>query len=208
MARKLRLDSGDVFTVSDSDFNEFTVTLSGICKNHMSDYGFITKETYYNALKQTPEVKSALGDVRNTLDKHEAVAQILDNDRIAAATLTDDFKERFDNMIKSLDYVIVMIVVCAAALAFIGLYNLTNINITERIREIATIKVLGFFGSETSAYVFRENLMLTGFGALMGLVLGRILHIYVMYKIDVAMVYFGNDINISSFVLISFRAAL
>lgn len=200
MARKLRLDIGDVLTVSDSDFNEFTAVLVGISKNHMGDFGFVTKATYINAVKQTPEVKSALGDVKDTLDKHEVVARLLDNDKIATITLTDDFKERFDNMIKSLDYVIVTIVVCAAALAFIVLYNLTNINITERIREIATIKVLGFFGSETSAYVFRENLMLTGFGALMGLVLGRILHIYVMYKIDVAMVYFGHDINVSSFV--------
>ncbi|MDE6687971.1 MAG: ABC transporter permease, partial [Lachnospiraceae bacterium] len=92
------------------------------------------------------------------------------------------------------------IIGCAAMLAFIVLYNLTNINITERIREIATIKVLGFYPLETANYVFRENLILTGIGALVGLLLGKWLHMFVIEKIDIDMVAFDNIIQNSSYV--------
>ena len=91
---------------------------------------------------------------------------------------------------ESLNAIIVLIVISAGALAFIVLYNLTNINITERIREIATIKVLGFYARETSAYVFRENFFLTGISAVVGLALGKILHAFVINMIRVDMIYF------------------
>ena len=96
---------------------------------------------------------------------------------------------------KGVDYAVVLIIVCAAALAFVVLYNLTNINITERIREIATIKVLGFYPGETSAYVFRENNALTFLGMLVGLPLGKWLHAYVMSQIRIDTIAF--DVRIA-----------
>ena len=99
-------------------------------------------------------------------------------------------KERISNMMKSMNYIVIVVILSAGALAFIVLYNLTNINITERIREIATIKVLGFFKNETSAYVFRENRVLTAFGIVFGLILGVFLHSFVMSQIKVDMVSF------------------
>ena len=102
---------------------------------------------------------------------------------------------RFNSMMDSLNYVVVLIIVCAGALAFIVLYNLTNINITERLREIATIKVLGFYRNETASYVFRENLILTGLGALAGLVMGKYLHSFIMAQIDIDMIAF--DVHIA-----------
>ena len=98
-------------------------------------------------------------------------------------------------MMQSMDYIVALIILCAGCLAFIVLYNLTNINITERIREIATIKVLGFYARETADYVFRENLMLTGLGAVVGLLLGKLLHWFIMYNINIDMISFKTYIS-------------
>lgn len=199
IAQKLGVSVGDTIQLSDADLNSFSVRVSGICKNHVYDYGFITADTYSNAIHNEPEYQSVFADFTQTYEMHEAAAIILDMEEISNLSLNEDFIERFDNMIKSLDYIIIMVIICAAALAFIVLYNLTNINITERIREIATIKVLGFYPLETASYVFRENIILTAFGTLLGLVLGKCLHMFVMYKIDVALIHFGHRLDLSSF---------
>ena len=102
-------------------------------------------------------------------------------------------------MMVSLDYIVVLIIICAGSLAFVVLYNLTNINITERIREIATIKVLGFYPNETAAYVFRENIFLTAIGAMAGIFLGRWLHWFVMEQINIDMVCFARIIRPQSY---------
>ena len=93
---------------------------------------------------------------------------------------------------EAIDYAVVIIITAAAALAFVVLYNLTNINITERIRELATLKVLGFFDREVTAYVYRENIFLTLFGIVLGLVMGRFLHAWMVLTVEVEMVMFGR----------------
>ena len=105
------------------------------------------------------------------------------------------------NMMSSLNYIVLLIILSAAGLAFVVIYNLTNINITERLREIATIKVLGFFRRETSAYVLRENLALTALGTAVGLGLGVLLHKFVMAQIVVDLVSFRTEIYPASFVI-------
>ena len=120
-------------------------------------------------------------------------------------------RDRISNMMSSLLFVVAMIILCAGLLAFIVLYNLTNINISERIREIATIKVLGFYQNEAASYVFRENLVLTGMGALFGLLLGVVFHAFVMDAIKVDMMYFKPIISPMSFafaVILTFGFAL
>ena len=112
---------------------------------------------------------------------------------------------------ESMDYIVFLIIACAGSLAFIVLYNLTNINITERIREIATIKVLGFYARETADYVFRENLVLTAIGAVVGLGLGKWLHWFVMYNINIDMISFRTRIAPVSYVwslLLTFAFAM
>ena len=104
-------------------------------------------------------------------------------------------------MMESLNVIIILVIGCAGSLAFIVLYNLTNINITERIREIATIKVLGFYANETAAYVFRENILLTIMGAAVGLLLGKGLHAFVMSEVVVDMITFDVRINGISYVI-------
>ena len=125
--------------------------------------------------------------------------QLLPN-ATASSTRFADFRERIANMMSSLNYVVILIIASAAALAFVVLYNLTNINIMERIREIATIKVLGFYRRETSDYVFRENMILTLIGMLVGLGLGVLLHSFVIDQIVVDLVYFRKEIRPLSFV--------
>ena len=119
---------------------------------------------------------------------------------VSSVTVSEDFKSRIGNIMKSLDYIIILVIFCAGALAFIVLYNLTNINITERIREIATIKVLGFYPRETCSYVFRENLILTVISGLVGLPLGKALHVFIMTQIKVDLMNFDVRVAPLSYV--------
>ena len=112
-----------------------------------------------------------------------------------------DMLTRVFSMMSSMNYIVFVIIGCAGALAFVVLYNLNNINITERIREIATIKVLGFYKKETASYVFRENMALTAVGCAVGLILGRLLHMYVMSRINVDMISFDEKVKGISYLL-------
>ncbi len=191
---------GDTVTVRDSDMNEITATVSAIYKNYVYNYIYISSETYEEQMGEAPEFKTIYININDELDGHEVSAEILAEDIVSSVTLNSDTEERLANMMQSLDYIVLMVIICAAALAFIVLYNLTNINITERIREIATIKVLGFFKNETSAYVFRENRILTAIGIAFGIVVGIFLHRFVMTQIKVDMVCFDTYIAPISYV--------
>jgi putative ABC transport system permease protein len=191
---------GDEVTIRDSDMNEICVTVSGIFANHVYNYIYISPETYEQQMGKTPEYNTVYIDYNSDVDVHEAAAEIMKDKHVTATTLNKDTEERLTKMMSSLDYVVLLVIICAAALAFIVLYNLTNINITERIREIATIKVLGFFKNETASYVFRENRVLTAIGIVIGLVLGVFLHRFVMAQIHVDMVSFDSYIAPISYV--------
>ncbi len=198
IANILGLKIGDKLTVYNSDNEEMTITVSGVCENYVFNYLYITDETY-NDNWGNVDVNSAYivgaSEEETKLKNHEVAAKLMDMTNVASVSSSEEFKLRIENIMKSLDYVIVLIIGCAGALAFIVLYNLTNINITERIREIATIKVLGFYPKETSAYVFRENLILTAISALVGLPLGKWLHNFVMTQIQVSLMNF--DIHVA-----------
>ena len=114
----------------------------------------------------------------------------LEGEDVVNITVTQAVKDRISNFLRNLYYIVLLVIVCAGLLAFIVLYELTEINITERVREIATVKVLGFYRGETAAYVFRENRVLTFLGALAGMPLGILLHRFVMSQIKVDMVSF------------------
>ncbi len=208
IANILNLKVGDELTVYNEDMETLTVKISGLCDNYVFNYLFITDETYAEAWGK-PETNSAYvvgkdleaadmtkEDAKSALNPHEVGAILMDVSNVSAVSVSEDFRLRIENIMKSLDYVILLIIACAGALAFIVLYNLTNINITERIREIATIKVLGFYPKETASYVFRENLILTAISAFVGLPLGKWLHSFVMEQIKVSLINF--DVNIAA----------
>lgn len=134
----------------------------------------------------------AMIQVAEGQDIHSVSASIMDNKGVMNVSVSEDFAAMVGNMMQALDLVVVVVVFCAGLLAAIVLYNLTNINITERIREIATIKVLGFNSSETAAYVFKENLSLTVIGSVLGLGLGYLLLLFVMSQVKIDMVWFKS----------------
>ena len=195
LADKCGAGIGDMVTLQDDDMNTLELKVSGISENYVYNYAYISPETWTEQIGSAPEYKSAYINVKEEKDVHSVSAAVMNCDGVASVTVNDDMKVRFSSMMKSLDYVVLLIIGCAGSLAFIVLYNLTNINITERLREIATIKVLGFYRRETASYVFRENLVLTGIGAGVGLIMGRYLHQFVMYNIDIDMIAF--DVHIA-----------
>ncbi len=194
VAKNLGIRVGDELVFRDNDRNSFTVRISGLCENFVSNYIYIDRETYTGQMGAEPEYKGAYAVVRDGVNVHEAAAVLSDLDHVLAVSVTADMRQRIATMMESMDYIVFLIIACAGSLAFIVLYNLTNINITERIREIATIKVLGFYARETADYVFRENLVLTGMGAVVGLGLGKWLHSFVMYNINIDMISFKTTI--------------
>lgn len=195
LAEKSGLNVGDETVLDDEDGNRLTVTVSGISENYIYNYAYLSPETWQEQTGKEPEYQTVYMNVKEGQDIHEASAALMNCSGVASVSAYEDMQTRFNSMMDSLNYVVVLIIVCAGALAFIVLYNLTNINITERLREIATIKVLGFYRNETASYVFRENLILTGLGALAGLVMGKYLHSFVMAQIDIDMIAF--DVHIA-----------
>ena len=200
MAENMGIQIGDEVVLRDNDMNQMKVTISGICENFVYNYIYINNETYRSQLGKEPEYKSAFAIVKESIDVHEASAKASDYNNVLSVSVTEDMRGRIGNMLTSMNYIVALVILCAGALAFIVLYNLTNINITERIREIATIKVLGFYAKETADYVFRENIMLTGIGAVIGLLLGKWLHWFIMYQIRIDMVSFKTYVAPISYV--------
>lgn len=201
LADEYDLKTGDQITLRDENMKKMELKISGVCENYVYNYVYVSPKACQEQWGYTPEVKSALVNVKDGKDVYASSAKVLGMDHVATVSVNNDLRVRVANMMKSLDYVILLVCLSAGALAFIVLYNLTNINITERVREIATIKVLGFYPKETSAYVFRENFFLTGISAVVGLLLGKWLHTFVMEQIKIDMLSFDIRIAPLSYVL-------
>ncbi|MDO4816176.1 MAG: FtsX-like permease family protein [Bacillota bacterium] len=201
LARLMGIEIGDEIEVVNADMNSMRLKVTGIFDNYVNHWMFVSMETCTQQWGFTPEMKSAYICAPNGVDIYENAERISEIDGVRSVSLCADTRARIENMLEGLAVVIGAIVICAGLLAFIVLYNLTNINISERIREIATIKVLGFYKSETASYVFRENMVLTGMGALFGLLLGIAFHAFVMNRIKVDMLYFEPYISPWSFVI-------
>lgn len=199
LAEALKLDIGDTLTMRDSDMREMTLTISGIFDNYVAHAVHISAETYAEQWNEISECNTAYILKADSADVHETAALMMDFDDVANVTVNADTRDRINSTMESLNYIVLLVIACAGALAFIVLYNLTNINITERIREIATIKVLGFNEMEAASYVFRENMMLTAIGTAFGLVLGKLLHTFAMTCIKVDMMHFPMRILLPSY---------
>lgn len=198
LAQRYRIRNGDTIRLYDENRRELQAVVTGICENYIYNYVYVSGETYENAL-DAPEYKNVYVNLPEDVDVHAAGAAIMKAENVTAVAVNQDMLARFSSMMSSIDYIVFVVIAGAAVLAFIVLYNLNNINITERIREIATIKVLGFFRNETASYVFRENIALTTIGCAVGLVLGKLLHIYVMLKVDIDMISFDVHVRAVSY---------
>ncbi len=191
---------GDMITLRDENLRTMEVEVSGVYENYIYNYVHISEDTWRELTGEEPDRRTVYLNLAGEpsedtslqgVSAHEISAELMKLEQVANVTVNQDFMERIGNMMASLNIIVVVVILCAAGLAFIVLYNLTNINITERVREIATIKVLGFYKRETAAYVFRENIILTGLGMLLGLGLGRLLHAFVMNEIKVDLMSFA-----------------
>jgi len=194
IAKTFGVQTGDTITLQNEDMQTITAKVSGITENYIYNYAYINCETYEHQLGQMPEYKNVYLNLPEEAEPHQISAALMQGDNVVTVTVNNDMTERLNSMMSSLDLIVVVIILCAGSLAFIVLYNLTNINITERIREIATIQVLGFNKKETEAYVFNENMVLTGMGSSAGLILGHYLHLFVMNEVTIDMISF--DIHV------------
>ena len=191
LSREYGIKAGDAILLRASDMDSIQVTVSGVYDNYMSDCIYISSETYENSCKESPEMNTAYIIFNEDSDESRAAASLLSSKQVAAVTLSSDMRTRVKNMLENLNYIVFIVLVCAGALAFIVVYNLTNITITARTREIATIKVLGFYQNEQDSYDFRENIMLTGISALCGIPMGIALLNYDMAHVKIRNMYFG-----------------
>lgn len=198
VAETYAVKKDDTILLRDSDNNEMSLKVTGICENHIYNYVYIAPESYE---KQIGDLvfKNVYVSLPDEADIHEVSAALMKADGVTAVTVNSDMLNRISQMMSCMNYIVIVIIICAGALAFIVLYNLNNINITERVREIATIKVLGFYPKETASYVFRENMVLTAIGCGLGLILGKWFHRFVMGEIQIDMVSFNVQINAVSY---------
>ena len=190
LADRLDAKVGDTMTVYNAQMERMTLTVSGIFDNYVYNYLIVGSESVEGQWSEAPQSNSAFVNIAEGQDTGTVSAHIAGLDTVSNVSVSSEVRGRFESMMTSLNAVIVMVVLCAAALAFIVLYNLTNININERVREIATVKVLGFTLRETASYVLSENFALSALGALVGLPLGKLLHTFVMSQIKVDLVMF------------------
>lgn len=201
LARKCGIRVGDTVTLRTEDGEKLKVKVAALSRNYIYNYVYISPETWKLDNGSDPVYKSIyIHASEGAQENRELSEKLLACDVVSAVAVNADMLSQVNKMMGSLDAVVLLVILCAGALAFIVIYNLTNINITERIREIATIKVLGFRPKETASYVFRENVVLTALGTIVGLGAGICLHRFVIANIDVDMVTFQPRVLPFSFV--------
>lgn len=203
LAKLLGAEQGGTITIQISDGVTRSVTVSGITEHYASHYLYMSEELYTDVFGYAPEynVIYFTNNVGSGGAEQDAFsAKMLECDGVLGVMMNAGASSTFSDTVKILDLVIVVLIVSAGALAFVVLYNLTNVNITERIREIATLKVLGFYDREVSSYVFRENIILSVMGAAVGLLLGIALCQFVVQTAEIDEVMFGRNIHALSFV--------
>ena len=200
MANTLDVSKGDTIYLG-ADGEEKEVKVTDICENYMEHYVYMTPKLYEELYGEEPEYNTILFDLKDATDKEisQAGEELLKYDGVMNVTYTNSIEDQLNTMLQSLNLVIVVLIISAGMLAFIVLYNLNNINITERRRELATLKVLGFYDTEVSSYVYRENIMLTIFSIVVGIGLGWLLHRFVITTVEVDAVMFGRVINWQSY---------
>jgi putative ABC transport system permease protein len=201
LARDLDLQVGEKLHLRSENLGAVEVTLSAVCENYIGSYVYLSPQTYYDQLGRLPEYKTLYVMAHPGADPFEEGVTLSDHEDVSTVTINAADRSRSSAMLQRLDLIVIVVVVFAAALAFVVLYNLTNINITERVREIATVKVLGFYQNETAAYVFREMVLLCFGGGLVGLLMGKALHAFVMAQVDVEGMYFPTQVAASSYLI-------
>lgn len=202
LASMLEVKRGDTITIVNEERGNREVEVTDICENYLGHYIYMSGAYYKELYGEEAVYNCFYFDQKeyNESKLQKIGEEVLAYPDVLNISYADTMRAQMDDMLRSLNLVIVVLIISAGALAFIVLYNLNNINITERQRELATLKVLGFYDKEVGAYVYRENILLTVIGAFVGCGLGWLLHRYVIVTVEVEEVMFGRQIDFSSFV--------
>ncbi|MGI6269520.1 MAG: FtsX-like permease family protein [Candidatus Howiella sp.] len=197
----LGLSVGDTITLQSGAGTPVSFTVGGLTENYVSHYIYMTAAQYETAIQTTPEYSLLYLRYGSDVDEPALSTSLLSYDKVLQFSNLESSRSTFEETLRVLDLVVAVLILSAGALAFVVLFNLTNINITERMRELATLKVLGFYDKEVSMYIFRENIVLTLLGAGLGLILGRVLTAFVVRTAEIDMVMFGRQTKPLSFLL-------
>ena len=190
----LDLSEGSMINVTLDDGTRRDLKVTAVIKNYALHYIYMTPETYMSTFGQEPAYKQLHLFLKQGADEDAFKQKVVSDKQFLGLVLKGESSRGFLNSVDSLDKIVILLIVCAGLLAVIVLYNLANINITERVREIATIKVLGFFDGETSAYIYRENIISTLIGMIIGVFLGKLLHYFVVITAEVDIVLFNREL--------------
>ena len=203
LSELLQVKAGDSLTIRDVENRTYTLFVAGIAEHYVTHYIYMSPQYYDQITYRMPEMNSAVFKLQDPdlFDQPAFQEHLMTHPAVLGSMFTLTLADDFARTIRSLDLVVIVLILAAGALAFVVLYNLTSINIAERIREIATIKVLGFRDREVSDYVFRENLLLTIMGTFTGLLLGVVLHRFVMGTMETDALMFGKEIHWLSYIL-------
>ena len=194
------LKVGDTMTIT-KDGKNYETKIAAVTENYMGHYIYMTGNVYEQTFGEKPNYSATVFTVKEEYKESESEVgnEILKHPAALSISYTSSLEAQLHRMLGALDTVIIVLIISAGMLAFVVLYNLNNVNITERQRELATLKVLGFYDNEVSAYVYRENVILTFIGVLAGAVFGIFLHRYIIRTVEVDAVMFGRNINPVSF---------
>lgn len=202
LSMRLNAEVGDTIIIQNQDDKEAEVKVNGICENYVGHIIYMTPTYYEACFQEKAEITNLFVDMKEIDATHEQSygEYFMQNDHVEAISFNAGVAESFENTIQSISMIVIVLTICAGLLAFIVLYNLTTVNVSERIREIATIKVLGFQNREVASYVYRENIVLTIIGSICGLALGIWLHQMIMSLAELENVMFGRNIEPISFI--------
>lgn len=198
LAQLLDLETGDNINVDLADKGSVTFKIKSIVENYALHYIYITDNLYEKTV-ETPTFNTCFFNLSDDADQESVSEMIVSTNGILGVTFLEENGKSFENSLNSLMGIVWLLIGCAGLLAVVVLYNLANINITERIREIATIKVLGFYDAETSAYIYRENIISAFVGIIFGWVLGIFLHQFVVKTAEVDIVMFDRSLKASAY---------
>ena len=201
LAKLLSVKVGDTIYLKDDETSKVDVVITAITENYFFHYIYMSPAVYEALFNEAPLYETIFTNNADDSEKFEAEfsKKYMDSEAVSGVSFVSATASNIADMLKSLDIITYVLVVSAGLLAFIVLYNLNNINVSERMRELATLKVLGFYDGEVSQYVIRENIWLTAIGIIAGLLMGRLLHRYVILTAEVDMTMFGRNIELQSF---------
>lgn len=200
LAKLLNVSNGDYIKLTDSNNNDHKIKVENIIENYTGHYIYLSPSYYKNIFKKDVSYNAQLLKFNSkTYDENKLSSTLMDNSKVVNVTLASKMKSMSESA--DLGLVMIVIIVASGSLAFVVLYNLININVSERIREISTIKVLGFYDSEVDMYIFRENIILTILGILAGSVLGKLLYVFLVSTAEMDNMMMIPTVDISSYII-------